>query len=302
MTSSTNRLLEGLLSHDPFETLELHLAEPTRLDAIPGCDTREIDELLLHAQRDGLVSASHRHTGDGSIAHWFTLHLTVRGLRQIGQWPPVGGERVPGPWDEGVWGLEDRPVLRELGDSPGARAFILRPLGGPDAQDLPRWQSVIRLLEAELISGEAQASGLNEVLVTAAGQRALADGHEDPLDRALVDLHRNAKVDAMTAAVEEALVGMLRELAGAHGVVAEDARGRTLGHGALNDQLKAGDVYDESWRAEVAALLALRNETNHGRGATVSPTRIQRAIAGIKEFRETFGDASTRDSGAGPSP
>lgn len=52
----------------------------------------------------------------------------------------------------------------------------------------------------------------------------------------------------------------------------------------LNNALKVAGAYDESWRSEIAAWLALRNETNHGRGATVSEGRIRRAIEGVAEF------------------
>lgn len=106
-----------------------------------------------------------------------------------------------------------------------------------------------------------------------------------PLDRALVELRRGAKADAMTAAVDEALAHLLRALAAARGLPTKQ-NGKEIRLNNLADQLKKAGAFQRDSHAEIEMCLALRNETDHGRGANVSATRIERAIETVRELED----------------
>lgn len=244
---------------------------------------------LREAEANGLVTALDRAPGDGSIACWVGLRATVAGLRAIGDWPPIGMEHLPGRWDEGRWGQRVLPRLRELADAGPALNFEHQPHSEQPGDDADwSWRSTLDLMEAGLITGDLQSGGVSDLIVTSEGMRAAAGVADDPLDRAVAELHRGAKADAMTAAVEEGLGRVVRGLAESHGVATtEGAKSKPVLLSELNNHLRRV-AYDESWGAEIAGWLAIRNETNHGRGEPVSPERILRVIAGVHEFRELF--------------
>jgi len=274
----------GAIVHcDARTALELALIDPQAVEAPEGWNSKKLDLALRQAQAKGLIEVQDRATGDGSMAWWF-VRPSLAGLRAIGQWPPAGSEHLPGSWDDGVWGKRDLLRLRQLLESPPHHGFVFGTTGGTTDDECADWLAATRLLEAGLLTGSPGPTGIADVSVTAEGQRAVAGVGDDPLDRAIVELERNAKVEAMTAAVEEALGDKLRQLANEHGVDATDVQGRPRHLAALNDALRAKPAYNQSWGAEIAGWIALRNETNHGRGKTVSATRIERAVAGIREF------------------
>lgn len=282
MTPEMHAVLKSLLRHDSLGTLELPLNPPEDWDGGASINTAEVAGLLREAYDHGYVHGQPAE-GDGSLVHWFGLELTVPALRELGEWPPRGGEHLPGDWDNRLWGKEDRPVLAELESSPPHSNYVFAVLG-EDTVD-GRWRSVRRLHGAGLLGGDLQPEGLQDMRVTTAGKRALGTGHVDPLDRAHIELRRGAKAEAMTAAVEEVLAPLLRGGAQKLGIATEQ-NGQPVPLGAVNDQLKAAGAYSKSVRAEIAWCLALRNDTSHGRGATVSTSRIERAIEAIRELRD----------------
>jgi|AntDryMetagUQ889_1029465.scaffolds.fasta_scaffold18157_2 hypothetical protein len=216
------------------------------------------------------------------MSWWSNICLTVDGLRRLGEWPPAGGEHLPGPWDNGVWGERDRSLLDELATSPPHADFLHGPEGGDSAQERDRWRVVLRLLSAGLIAGGLQRGGLDGVRLTVEGRRAL-DGPTGPLDRAVVELRRGAKAEAMTAVVDEALADLLRKLAAVKGVPTEQ-NGKPWLLSNLADRLLAAGAFARDSHAEVQMCLALRNETDHGRGVGVSEPRIARAIETAREL------------------
>jgi len=141
---------------------------------------------------------------------------------------------------------------------------------------------VLRLLSAGLIAGGLQRGGLDGVRLTVEGRRAL-DGPTGPLDRAVVELRRGAKAEAMTAVVDEALADLLRKLAAVKGVPTEQ-NGKPWLLSNLADRLLAAGAFARDSHAEVQMCLALRNETDHGRGVGVSEPRIARAIETAREL------------------
>lgn len=262
-------------------TLPLTAPEPSPVD---GLDSRRLDQRLREACDKDLVERSGRHEGDGSAAIWIGLRPTVDGLRLIGHWPPRGDEMRPGPWDAHEWGNTDRRLLQELAEEPPLHGYLLRPLGGGE-DDESYWRTVQRLLDAGLIGGKRDSEGLDGMLITSEGERALGASNDDPLNAARADLARGARADAMTA-VESVLRGKLREVAERAEVDWRREDGKPLNPGELNNRLAKAGAYDEPWRAEVAWALAIRNATNHDVESAISPTRIDRAIASVHEFRD----------------
>lgn len=267
------------------EQLPLALTEPER-SPISDSDSRDVDQRLREAASKGLVDAADRYEGDGQVATWIGRRATVTGLREIGHWPPQGAEMRPGPWDEHEWGQTDRPLLQSLADEPPRHGYLGHRLGG-DSEDATRWRAVQRLLAGGLIDGRIDNEGVDGLLITSEGRRALGGPDDDPLDSAAADLARGARADAMTA-VETVLRTRMRELADLTGVAWRREDGRSLGLGDLNDRLAAAGAYDKSWRAEIAWVLSIRNETNHDTDTAVSDTRIERAIAAVREMRDTL--------------
>lgn len=237
---------------------------------------------MQEGQHQGLL-AGERREGAGDACWWSQVSLTVDGFRRLGQWPPEGGEHLPGPWNEGVWATSDRPLLSDLERDPPHHDFLFRPAFGDSIEEWERWRSAERLFSAGMIDGERQQEGFALVRVTLEGQRTLA-GPTAPLDRALAELRRGAKAEAMTACVEEALAELLRGVAHHVGVSAE-TKGRPARLGNLADQLKAEGAFGSGVHAEIGVCLALRNETNHGRGAEVLDTQIERAIEIVRELQ-----------------
>lgn len=102
----------------------------------------------------------------------------------------------------------------------------------------------------------------------------------------MIELQRDAKVEALIAAIEEVLGPRLRALADANGIETSDAKKKPIALAVVNERLGAAGIIRQDVRAEVAAYLQMRNEGGHGRAAGVSHTRIARAIAGIRELRD----------------
>lgn len=121
-------LLSALVEHDPDRSIDLELAEPVPWGPSAALDTSQVDDLLREGLHQGVVDGQ-RQLGDGRSAWWSLVSLTVDGLRRLGQWPPAGGEHLPGPWDEGVWGTRDHPLLSELDASPPHADFLMGPEG-----------------------------------------------------------------------------------------------------------------------------------------------------------------------------
>jgi hypothetical protein len=281
-------VLSKLLELDPARNFDLELCEPVPWEGASDLTTDEVDRLLQEGQHQGLLGGERRE-GAGSTCWWSQVRLTVGGLRRLGQWPPVGGEHLPGPWEDGLWATVDRRVLSELATSPPHHGMLFAPVFGDGIDQWKRWRAAERLLSADLIDGECQQGGLALVRVTLAGHRALA-GPTAPIDRAVAELRRGAKVEAMTACVEEALADLLRGLAGKAGIPTED-KGRPVRLGNLADQLKSQGAFGSGVHAEIGVCLALRNETNHGGGAEVWETQIERVIGMVRDLQGRFAPA-----------
>lgn len=278
-----DNLLLRVLDRDPDEGFELALTEPTAWLDDSSISSKEVDLLLQEAEHRALLEGE-RGEGDGSVSWWSNVRLTVEGLRRLGEWPPAGGGRVTGPWGEGLWGRVDRPLLEELEDNPPHADFELKPVGGATPAERERWRALMRLFSAGLIGGGLQEDGLDALRITIEGRQTL-EGPIGPLDRALVELRRGAKADAMTAVVDEALADLLRRLAVAKGLPAKQ-NGKEIRLNNLADQLRKAGVFQRDSHAEIEMCLALRNETDHGRGANVSETRIERAIETVRELEK----------------
>lgn len=269
--------LRTLAERDSRSSLSFELDAPAPLG--PGAG-RQLHATLREAKHQGLL------TGDlsdhGSEVAWFMPRLTLQALRALGEWPPAGGEMIPGRWDTGVWGERSKGVLRELASSPPRGDYLFGPTpGSADPGPWIQWDAVRRLLESGLIEGVLQASGIQDVRVTAAGHRALTVEPGDPLQAARVQIARDAKGDAVNAAIEEALKVRLIELAAAMNVsVMHNGKPKHLS--VLKDNLATEGAYSESWRAEIGAWLAIRNDVDHGGGAGVAAERIERLIAGVE--------------------
>lgn len=259
---------------------------PTSLWLDPAVDfgfsdipAHEVDAALREGVARNLAHGE-RATFAGSEVLWSNPRLRVEGLRHLGEWPPTGGEHLPGPWEDGYWGRRALPALRALSESPPHQGFVFGPEGGMSDEEWAEWCAVLRLREVGLIDGDLEQGGLSDVRVTAAGTRVLDPPERDGLAVADVALRRGGKAEATIAAVEEALGGRLKELAQAHGFALTGAK--TLG--ALNNHLKAAEVYGEPKRAQIEAWLKLRNEVAHGRGEAVSVERIENMVAGVRVF------------------
>ena len=273
-------LLLWLLEHDSRKNVTLTLDVPVAIAGLPEATGRELDQALQQAVHDGDVEGKLRpYSG---IRLWTGLRVTAQALRDLGQWPPAGGEYREGPWDARRWGRVSRPLLAELVEEPPD--VKLKPLGGDDPDEWQRWTDLLRLRESGLVQGRLVGMGLQDIVVTRQGRAALEPPVDDPLKRARVDLDRGAKADAVTAAIDEALKPVLYRLADAHSMARTRSDGQGVKLTVVNDGLKA--AYDESHRAEVASWLAVRNLIDHGGGQTVRDRRVGRLIEGVEGFIE----------------
>lgn len=270
--------------------LQLYLS-----DSVPSSHELNVD-LSGRELHDALEEASHQRLirgeltgGDDLGVFWARLHLTIAGLRRIGQWPPAGKEASPGPWEHGAWGAIDRSVLADIDEHLPQHRYIFALGDEGDHERLavstPRyWEAVRRLVEAAFLDGTLQIQGLQDARLTLAGREVLSPAPVDPLREAERDAalgnHRQA---AVTAGV--ALEDRLRELARRRGRrVFRD--GKTPRRAAeLNQRLKTAGLYGNSERAHVDAWLAVRNAAAHPREedprALVAPM-----ITGVREFFE----------------
>jgi hypothetical protein len=150
-------VLLGLVDRDPRVIINLVFDEPSEISGATG---RQVDEVLLEAQHRGLLKGD-RGEGDGSVAWWSRVSLTVIGLRSLGLWPPFERELESGLWDAGYWGARARPLLAELHDNPPAHGYYFREgLGEADPEPAQRWACVLLLIEAGLLLGEVQTEGV----------------------------------------------------------------------------------------------------------------------------------------------
>ena len=146
----------------------------------------------LEGKGSGLTTGD-RGEGDGSIACWSRLRLTVAGLRALGQWPPAGREWGRAGWDERYWGRRARPLLIRLSEEPLPHGFFFKPSGGgEDEEAWQDWTALLLLGEADLISGRLTDSGVDTLRITEAGRSALDPTPRNPLDEADAKLRRTA--------------------------------------------------------------------------------------------------------------
>jgi hypothetical protein len=275
--------LRALVERDSRRNLSFDLDAPAPLGLDGELTGREFNDVLREAKRQHLVTGELHDMGT-SVA-WFTLRPTLWALRALGEWPPAGGEALPGRWDEGVWGRRAKDALRELVERPPSGDYLFGPPpGSAEPEPWIQWEATRRLLESGLIEGVLQVSGIQDVRVTAAGHRALAAAPVDPLDAARVHVARDARADAVNAAIEEALKSRLLALAATFNVAVEQANGKPVHLQVLNQNLAKAGAYSNSWGAEITGWLAIRNDVDHGRAANVSPERIERLIDGVDRF------------------
>jgi hypothetical protein len=166
-------VLCSLLGWDSRSVLHLELAAASEM--FDGLTNRDVDDSLLESQRMGLI-VGERGAGDRSVTWWSYLRLTVRGLREINQWPPEGRERDVGPWSTGYWGTRALPLLRQLRDRLPNGRFYLKPVGGDlDDDAWADWNALLTLTSAALVAGDQTQDGVDNVRVTAAGQQVVDD-------------------------------------------------------------------------------------------------------------------------------
>lgn len=272
-----NDLLGFLVEWDSRRSFTLVFDGPSGL--IDGLSGRDLDDALLEGTGSGLVTGD-RGEGDGSIAWWSRLRLTVAGMRTLGQWPPAGREWGRAGWDERYWGRRARPLLIRLSEDPQQHGFFFKPIGGDDEEAWRDWTALLLLAEADLISGRLTDSGVDTLRVTEAGRRALDPTPRDPLDEADAKLRGGSRVDAVVDAVERGLGDRLRALAVTHGM----ATAMPARLSRLNDELRRAGAYGEAERAQVEAWLKLRNDLAHGRDDAISDSRVAVLIEGIRVF------------------
>jgi len=248
--------LSALVEHDSRQTTKLDF--DAAADVAPDATDRAVDDVLLEAERRGWI-VGQRDEGDGSIAWWSTLRVTVDGLRGLGDWPPAGREHEPGVWDDGHWGRRARPLLESLHAEPPAHGFYFKPVGEETARWL-EWTAALLLLEAGLISGRIGDDGVDTLRITPEGAHALDPTPRNPLHVAQAKLRSGARVDAIITAVELALGGRLKEIAADRGVPVTHTDGRPLKLMKLIVNLREVGAYDETDRAQIAAWLKLRND------------------------------------------
>lgn len=278
-------VLLWLRDHDSRDNLTLILDEPAPYDGLPEMTGCELDAALRQAVHDGRI-VGNRKDYSGSIRLWTRVRLTPKALRDLGEWPPAGGEYRQGPWDDRRWGRISRPLLAELVERPPHGDVVVKPVGGGEPNGWQRWTDLLRLREAALIQGKEVGMGLQDIVVTRQGRDALNAPADDPLTRARNDLDRGAKADAVTAAIDGALKPVLQELADTHSVSRSKTNGKDVHLAVVNDGLAKAGAYDESHRAEVYSWLAVRNIVDHGGGAAVRDGRIDRLIEGVEGFIE----------------
>jgi hypothetical protein len=158
-------LLHAVHERDDRTALCITYGETGAMEGFPTTSGRQLDDALQSAHDEGLV-AGERAEGDGSIAYWFNLRLTVEGLRRLGEWPPHGREHQSGPWDDRWFGRYARPQLEALAAMTEER-IVFR--GDPlSLEEHRRWQALNHLRESGLIAGRAIPGALQDIRV--AGQ------------------------------------------------------------------------------------------------------------------------------------
>lgn len=277
-------VLLWLRDHDSRDNLTLVLDEPAPYPGLPEMSGSDLDAALHQGVHDGHVVGISKNAG--SIRLWVRVQLTVKALRELGEWPPAGEEYRQGPWDDRRWGRVSRPLLAELLASPPYGGVMIKPVGGDDPDRWKRWTDLLRLREGGLIQGTEVAMGFQDIRVTRQGTDALDPPTDEPLVRARTDLSRGAKADAVTAAIDGALKPILHTLADNYGVGRAKPNGKAEHLAVVNDRLAKAGAYDESHRAEVYSWIAVRNIVDHGGGATVRDRRIERLIEGVEGFLE----------------
>jgi len=271
--------LSALVEHDSRQTIELDF--DAAADVAPDATGRAVNDVLLEAERRGWI-VGQRDEGDGSIAWWSTLRLTVDGLRGLGDWPPAGREHELGVWDDGHWGRRARPLLESLHAKPPAHGFYLTPVGEETTRWL-EWTAALLLLEAGLISGRIGDDGVDTLRITPEGAHALDPTPRNPLHVAQAKLRSGAPVDAIITAVL-ALGGRLKEIAADRGVPVTHTDGRPLTLMKLSVNLREAGAYDETDRAQIEAWLKLRNDLVHPDGTAVGDARVAAVIQSIGVF------------------
>ncbi len=141
---------------------------PTSLSLEPDVDpgfeamsAYEVDAALREALHRGLLDGE-RKTYAGPEVLWSNPRLRIEGLEHLGEWPPSGGEHLPGPWDDAYWGQHALPALRGLVENPPSGGFVFGPEGGMSDEEWVDWYAVLRLLESRLIDGDLEEGGLRK--------------------------------------------------------------------------------------------------------------------------------------------
>lgn len=160
-------VLERFVGYDSRQNFTLAFDAPAEGFGVEG---RAVDDCLLEARRCGWLQGK-RGEGDGSCAWWSEIRLTAAGLCELGHWPPRGQELAHGTWNEGFWQQRAVPLLINLARNPPQHGFYLREgLGDSDPQGQLEWQTLLLLLEADLMSGTVGPEGVDTLRGTPDGQ------------------------------------------------------------------------------------------------------------------------------------
>lgn len=286
-------VLRRLVGYEYPNLIELTLREGAREEQEPwseGLTGVQVNEILEEARHRFLIEGKSQG-GDGSWVVWTHVRLTVHGLRALGEWPPAGKEAMPGPWEDGVWGRIDNPVLRDLHEQPPEHRFIFKPVSAEqherfsDLSDWDYWLAVLRLLEAGFVDGAMVDGGMKDVRVTTDGGAVLNPPQKSPLDEAEADLRLGNRLQAaMTAGL--LLENQLKALAQKHAIDLATNNGTPKRARVLADDLKSAGAYNEVDRAHVQVWLAIRNEAAHKLEHEFDDHQVALMIDGVRQFVE----------------
>jgi hypothetical protein len=265
-------------------SLDLALGDASARSFAPDVSDPEADLARSDALRRGAIHGQ-RHEGDGTLAYWTGVQISIAGLRSLGEWPPAGVEALPGPWDDRYWGTEARPLLAELRDRPPAGGVLHGPAGeGEDGPSWPRWRVALLLAEGDLIDARLNPGYLQDIEVTEVGREALDGSSVDPLDRAQAALAAGWLVETVITA-GAVLDELLSGLAARHGIDRLKAGGKKKELAAVNNELRAAGAYGKDDQQQILAWLVLRNRPAHELEHETTPEKAQYMLDGVRLFR-----------------
>lgn len=155
-------LLRAIHEHGTPSALTIGFNEVGILAAFPTVSGRQLD-VDLQAARDESFLAGDRAEGDGSVAYWSDLRLTVDGLQRLGEWPPAGKEHQSGPWNDRWFGRYARPLLEALAAQTDDQIVFQ---GDPlSIEDRRRWLALHHLIEAGLVLGNSTPGAFQDVRI-----------------------------------------------------------------------------------------------------------------------------------------